>query len=354
MFTYSRGASLLLAISIAAVTTAFLSLFEDVPNYALAAAFFLCFGVSYILTTVALEFFIFREINKINKALDLLKNEELSMVAGATKTRISNPFRKINDEIYTYAALKQREIEELKKLAAFRREFVADVSHELKTPVFAAQGFVLTLLDGAIKDKNVRIKFLKKAAKSLEGLEMLLDDLLTISQMETGEIRMKLAPFDIYEITREVIDQLESSAEEKSILINLIKTAERLMVIGDSQRIYQVMTNLISNAIKYSKPGGKVAIYFKVGKNNVTISVQDNGIGIPQQDIKRIFERFYRVEKSRSKEQGGTGLGLAIVKHILEAHHSKVAVESVQGEGSVFSFKLKKAAHVKPDEAETR
>lgn len=336
----SRGVAFLLAISISVVTTAFLTLVEGVPIVAIVVVFMLSFSSAYILVNVALEFFIFREINKIYDMLEKLKSEDLSYFISG-KMNSNNPFRRINEEIFSYASIKQREIDELKKLEAFRREFLADVSHELKTPIFAAQGFVLTLLDGAVKDKSVRNKFLKKAAKSLEGLEMLLEDLLTISQMETGEIKMNFESFDICEITKEVIEQFESKAEKKNIVIDFTtECKEPVLVYGDSQRIYQVMTNLISNALKYTKSDGQVELNFEKGKNEVTIFVKDNGIGIPPHDLKRIFERFYRVDKSRSKESGGTGLGLAIVKHILEAHGTKVSVSSTVGKGSIFSFKL--------------
>ncbi len=343
MQTFSKGASLLLAISVAIVSTAFLSLFNGVPGAAIIATFFISFGSVYILSHIALQFFIFREINKINKALEKLKNEDQSLLESLPAKPGSNPFQKINDEIYAFAYVKQREIEDLKKLATFRREFLADVSHELKTPVFAAQGFVLTLLDGAVKDKNVRTKFLKKAAKSLEALEVLLEDLLTISQMESGEIKMNFQAFNIKGVAREAIEQLEEKAEKKGIkLILNEQPPARLMVYGDERRILQVMINLISNAIKYSKDDGWVEVSFRSEKDHIIILVKDNGIGIPVQDIKRIFERFYRVEKSRSKDKGGAGLGLAIVKHILEAHNSKVSVVSGVGQGSEFSFRLKR------------
>ena len=337
----SRGVAFLLAISIAGVTTAFLTLIEGVPDTAFIVAFLLAFSSAYILINVALEFFIYKEFNKIYDMLENLKSDDFSFIS-SEKQKSNNPFKRINEEIYSYATIKQREIDELKKLEAFRREFLADVSHELKTPIFAAQGYVLTLLDGAVKDKSVRNKFLKKAAKSLEGLETLLEDLLTISQMETGEIKMNFENFDIVEIAQEVIEQFESRAEKHDLKLELIDE-EPIMVFGDSQRIFQVMVNLVSNAIKYTPTKGKIKVYFEVSKNEITIFVTDTGIGIPPNDMKRIFERFYRVEKSRSKESGGTGLGLAIVKHILEAHNTKVSVTSTVGKGSTFSFKLKKA-----------
>src|SRR3989337_112787 len=199
----SRGFALLLAVCIAVITSLFLSLVKSVDLSALIVAFFISFSVSYLLIFVVLEFLIFREINKIYKLMDKLKKKELFAI-DKKKSAALNPLKTINEEIYSFADIKQKEIDELKKLEAFRREFIADVSHELKTPIFAAQGFVHTLLDGAVNDKAVRTKFLKKAAKSLDGLDMLVHDLLTISQMETGEIKMHFEDFDVRELAEEV------------------------------------------------------------------------------------------------------------------------------------------------------
>lgn len=303
---------------------------------------YLCitFSASYMLCFLFMHSLIFKEINKLNSLLNKLKRKDLIDIEPAPISG-RNPLSKINKEIYTYAVVKQREIEELKKLEAFRKEFIANVSHELKTPLFAAQGFVHTLLDGAVKDKSVRNKFLKKAAKSLDGLDLLVQDLLTLSQIETGDIKMEKENFNIVRLALEVIDQFENKAEKKKVDLKLAKDApEHLFVYADWQRINQVLINLISNAINYNKEGGSVVVGFKAAGDQVEVYVRDNGEGIPEKDVNRIFERFYRVEKSRSREKGGTGLGLAIVKHILEGHKSVVEVESVLGKGSVFKFKL--------------
>jgi Signal transduction histidine kinase len=204
---------------------------------------------------------------------------------------------------------------------------------------------VHTLLDGAVNDKNVRTKFLKKAAKSLDGLDVLVQDLLTLSQIETGDIKMHFDQIDLYKLCEEVIDQFEEKAEKKKIKLRLDQTRQKINVHADWQRITQVVTNLISNAINYTPDGGEVMISFDVSKKNVITSIADTGEGIPQQHLTRIFERFYRVDKSRSREKGGTGLGLAIVKHILEGHGSKAEVSSTIGKGSVFSFKLPRSKH---------
>jgi two-component system phosphate regulon sensor histidine kinase PhoR len=336
----ARTLALLLAVSIAIITLLFLSLLEGVPATVLVVAAVISFSASYLLVFIVLEFLFFREINKIYKLMDKLRKKELS---GITKQKSGklNPIRDINEEIFSFATLKQKEIDELRKLEAFRKEFIADVSHELKTPIFAAQGFVHTLLDGAVNDKNVRTKFLKKAAKSLDGLDVLVQDLLTLSQIETGDIKMHFDHIDLVKLTAEVVDQFEEKAEKKKIRLRQQgDPAQKLMVYADWQRITQVMTNLIANAINYTPEGGEVTVRFEAGKKNITTFVTDTGEGIPPQHLGRIFERFYRVDKSRSREKGGTGLGLAIVKHILEGHRTRAEVASEVGKGSTFSFKL--------------
>jgi len=338
----SRVLAFLLALCISIITSLFLSLVKSVDITALVVAAIISFSVSYILAYFILEFLIFREINKIYKLMDKLKKKELNRLE-KQKPGVLNPLEKINEEIFSFAELKQKEIDELKKLEAFRREFIADISHELKTPIFAAQGFVHTLLDGAMDDKAVRGKFLKKAAKSLDGLDALVQDLVTLSHIETGQIKMHFETFDLYELTEEVFEQLEDKAEKRNIKLQIEGDKHKVLVYADWQRISQVMTNLISNAIKHSFEGGTVSVIFESTKKNVHIHVKDHGEGISSEHLTRIFERFYRVDKSRSREKGGTGLGLAIVKHILENHGTKAEVDSFPGKGSDFSFKLHKS-----------
>ena len=338
----SRGLALLLAVCIALITSLFLSLFKSVDLTALLVAFAISFSVSYLLIFVVLEFLIFREINKIYKLINKLKKKELSKI-DKQKSAPLNPLKNINEEIYSFADLKQKEIDELRKLEAFRKEFIADVSHELKTPIFAAQGFVHTLLDGAVNDKAVRTKFLKKAAKSLDGLDVLVQDLLTLSHIETGQIKMHFEIIDLYKLTEEVFEQFEGKADKKDVTLRIESETKKVLVYADWQRISQVMTNLISNAIKHSSNNSEVVVVFDSSKKYISTSVRDFGEGIPQDHQARIFERFYRVDKSRSREKGGTGLGLAIVKHILDGHNSKAEVESAPGKGSTFSFRLPRA-----------
>lgn len=341
MVLNSRGIALLLAICVAVLTTAFLSLFQEVTRNALVVTFFIALGATYILVYIVLEFLIFREMNKIYDLLQKLRQDQ-SIPYEEIQSSALNPFQKIKEDIHQFVLLKEREIEELRKMEAFRKEFIADVSHELKTPIFAAQGFVHTLLDGAVKDKSVRNRFLKKAAKSLDGLDMLVQDLLTLSQIETGEIKMHFEDFDIRRLTQEVFEQFENKADKKKIDMGFeAGVPDEVIVYGDWQRINQVMTNLISNAVKYSGDKSTIRVNFVPIGDEVEITVSDTGEGIPEKDVKRIFERFYRVDKSRSREKGGTGLGLAIVKHIMEGHNTKVDVKSEVGKGSSFKFRLK-------------
>lgn len=341
MLTTSKGISLILALAISALTVAFLFLMDDATPTLLVVAGGISFSVSYILMNLTLEFLIFKEISNIYAVLEKIQKKDLSSIADkSTKTSIS-PLRKINKTINSYALSKNKEIEALQKNAEFRREFIADISHELKTPIFAAQGFIHTLLDGAVDDEEVRYKFLKRAAKSLNSLDKLVQDLLTLNQMESGVIKFHFEKFDLKDVLLEVIDELEHKAEKRDVLIRFYYDKEKsFLTSADRDKIFRVCQNLISNAIKYNHDGGEVEVRLNSNKNQQTVDVKDNGKGIPPEDLKRIFERFYRVDKSRSREKGGTGLGLAIVKHILEAHKSKISVSSTLGKGSVFSFSL--------------
>ncbi len=346
MLFRSRLVSFALALSIAVITTAFLSLEQSATPIVLFIAFAISFSSSFLLFYFTLEFLVLSEVNEAYAVLEKLKKKEFKVAKKRLIPTLS-PIKKLNYEIYSYASKKQKEIDHLKKLAIYRREFLADVSHELKTPIFAAQGFLHTLIDGAIDDESVRYKFLHKAAKSLDGLQKLVEDLFSLSKMEAGIITMNLDHFNIYERSQEVIDQLEEQARHKKIKLD-IKAAINtdLWVKADPQRIQQVMMNLVENAVKYSQAKGQVLISFEELEKEILIRVEDKGPGIPPEHLDRIFERFYRVEKSRAKSKGGSGLGLAIVKHILEAHDSKIQVSSKVNQGTSFSFKLKK---VSPD-----
>jgi two-component system phosphate regulon sensor histidine kinase PhoR len=353
MLTNSRGISLILAFAISALVGAFLSLIPDSNWTILLVAVGLSFSVSYLLITITLEFLVFREIGQIYSLLEKIQKKDLSEINDKSSRSSLSPLRKINTVINSYAIARQKEIEALQKNAEFRREFIADISHELKTPIFATQGYIHTLLDGAIDDKQVRMKFLKRAAKSLDSLDVLVKDLLTLNQMESGVIKFTFTEFDLKDLIQEVIDQLEHKASKRDVAIKLEFEPEKAhLTRADRPKIYRVCQNLIFNAVKYNHDGGEVKVAIKTHKNTIQVDVKDNGQGIPPEDLKRIFERFYRVEKSRSKERGGTGLGLAIVKHILEGHKSKISVSSTVGKGSIFSFSLPLEKEKKPAEKE--
>jgi two-component system phosphate regulon sensor histidine kinase PhoR len=305
------------------------------------------FAISFFLVLYAIELLVFREVNKMYKTIHQLKIRDFA-ISRKTIIKNTNPFKKLNDEIFVYVAKKQKEIDELKRLEQFRREFLADVSHELKTPIFAAQGFIHTLIDGAIDDEHVRDKFLSKAAKSLDGLDALVKDLVALSQLETGEVKMSFERVDLAQVVHEIFEQLEKIALAKRTFLKLrVDKPGPIWVKADLQRINQVMTNLIENAIKYGNENGKVLVSLEEDKKHVLVAVKDDGPGIPPEHLNRIFERFYRVEKSRSKDRGGTGLGLAIVKHILNAHKAKITVMSKIDKGTTFRFKLERMEEIK-------
>ncbi|MDW7693809.1 ATP-binding protein [Flammeovirgaceae bacterium SG7u.111] len=344
MLINPRAVSLLLAGSIALVTIAFLSLLGSAGVSLLVVAGGISFSTAFILIYITLEFLIFKEINEIYSHLEKITSQDMDYERKPNKEGSNNPVRRINEEIKAYMARKEEEIEKLKRLEVYRKEFIADVSHELKTPIFAAQGYVLTLLDGAVDDENVKYKFLKKAAKSLSGLDALVQDLLVLSQIESGVIRMQFSTFDIQDVTLDVFDQLEKKANKKGITMMIDNIREDgFKVKADVNRIFQVMSNLISNAIKYGLESGLLKVHFEETADKIIVSVIDNGPGIAPEHVGRLFERFYRVDKSRSKKQGGTGLGLAIVKHIVEGHDSRITIDSKLGEGTTFKFQLEKA-----------
>lgn len=335
-----RLIALLLASLISLLTVAFVAFVEGVTRTVLFVVGVSSFVISFFLVMYAIEWLVYREVNKLYQTIRKLKIRDFN-IGRKTIIKNSNPFKKLNDEFFIYVTKKQKEIEELKRLEQFRREFLADVSHELKTPIFAAQGFIHTLIDGAMDDEFVRDKFLAKAAKSLDGLDALVQDLVALSQLETGELRMHFERVDLQQVTLEIFEQLESFSKARGTTLKLkIEHEGPFLAKADLQRIRQVMTNLIENAIKYGHDNGKVVVSLQEDKKHLLVTVKDDGPGIPPEHLNRIFERLYRVEKSRSKDRGGTGLGLAIVKHILNAHKTKVTVMSKVDTGTTFSFKL--------------
>ena len=248
-------------------------------------------------------------------------------------------------QVYRTGQTLEKEIRELKKIENYRREFIGDISHELKTPIFAVQGFAETLLDGALEDERVRRSFVEKILRNAGRLNNLVRDLGEITKIETGELEMVKKPFDLHRLAVEVIESMEPIAEAKSIALSYRVPAGLPLVVGDRDRLQQVLINLVDNAVKYNNAGGHVELTARrLPTGRVKVSVADDGIGIAPQHIPRLTERFYRVDKSRSRQQGGTGLGLAIVKHIVSAHDGELVVDSHPGRGSTFGFTLRAVA----------
>ncbi|KAA5549442.1 sensor histidine kinase [Adhaeribacter rhizoryzae] len=339
----SRTIAIIVSVVAAAIFTAFLFFSPYLSMRGLAITLGLTFSVCFILIYFSFEILIFREINNIYAGLENIKRKEFRRMSNKFLFR-PDPLKRIKDEILYMAEQKQKEIDELKRLQVLRREFLADVSHELKTPIFAAQGFIHTLLDGAIDDENVRDKFLQKAAKSLDGLDNLVQDLISISQLEKGVVKMEQKNFDIEVLCREVFEELEQKAAQQQVTLHLeTKSEEPLLVYADPNRIKQVLINLIDNAIKYGHSAGNIWVKLTETKKRIQVTVTDDGPGIATEHQTRVFERFYRIDKSRSRENGGSGLGLAISKHILEAHRSSIELTSKLNQGTSMRFRLSKA-----------
>ncbi|WP_324675798.1 sensor histidine kinase [Hymenobacter sp. GOD-10R] len=340
----SRAIAILLSLLVAGVLTTFAWLGPTLPF----RQAFLTGGVTvaacFLLVYLSFEALIFQEINNIYAGLENIKRKEFRKLSNRFLFR-PEPLKRIRDEILQMAERRQHEIDELKRLQVLRREFLADVSHELKTPIFAAQGFLHTVLDGDVDDEFLRQKFLKKAANSLDTLDALVQDLVTIAQLEKGVVRLRKQPFDLVLLIQEIFEQLELKAIQRQVTLELSlpkPTATNVVVLADRNRIRQVLVNLIDNAIKYGRESGHVIVSLMEGNKTVNIRVHDDGEGIAKQHQNRIFERFYRIDKSRSRDSGGSGLGLAISKHIVEAHKSTIRVRSEVGQGTTLEFKLTK------------
>ena len=251
----------------------------------------------------------------------------------------------IGEELTAWADTNDKEIARLKEAEQFRKQYLGNVAHELKTPIFNVQGYISTLLDGGLEDELINRKYLERAEKSIDRLINIVNDLDTISKLESSMNKLDMEKFDVVALAKEIADQAEMEADKKGIRIS-VKGAENLpspfWVLADKHYIGQVFVNLIINSIRYGKEGGQTRIRFRDMLDKILVEVEDNGLGIGKEDLPRVFERFYRTDKGRSREQGGTGLGLAIVKHIVEAHGERITVRSEPGVGSTFSFTLKK------------
>ena len=299
------------------------------------------FFVTWLLLRLILEHFIYDRIRLIYKSIRSTKRGKNKSKKTFSRGDI---IENVNRDVEEWAAARNSEIENLKKMEAYRREFLGNVSHELKTPITTIQGYVLTLLDGGLKDKKINKKYLKRTAKNINRLIAIINDLEEISRIETGMLQMNLAPINFSFLVKDVFDFMEIKAQKRGIqLIYSLDFNKSIWVTADQNKIRQVIINLIDNSLKYGKKGGKTIISTFDMDDNILIEITDNGIGLTQEELPRIFERFYRTDKSRSRDMGGTGLGLSIVKHIIEAHEQSINVRSKTGVGTTFAFTLKKA-----------
>ena len=311
----------------------------QLPLYYILLFVFSLSVFSFFVLQYRVENFIYKRVKKIYDDVSLLDNTDFR------NQSITTDMETLTSEVQKFARDKKMEIESLKVREEYRREFLGNVSHELKTPLFTVQGYLLTLLDGAMDDKNIRKKYLQRAEKGVERLVYIVNDLDMITKLELDTLGIETSKFNIVDVIQNVLDLLEMRASKKNILLTFdMKYVRPINVIADLEKIQQVVTNLVENSIKYGKENGTTEVSIEDFVNNkVIIKVIDNGEGIEKQHIPRLFERFYRVDKSGARSEGGSGLGLAIVKHIIERHNEKINVESEFGKGSEFSFTLEKA-----------
>lgn len=279
-----------------------------------------------------------KELNSIKAIIRSIRKNEFKSDA---EISLGISLEEVETEIKKMYIRTQNDIASMKKLEQARTEFLGSVSHELRTPIFAVQGYIETLLNGAIHDEKVNTGFLEKAMHHTHNLNNLLNDLIDISMIESGQMKMSFRYFPFGEYVEGIVREFAPMAEGKGLKIAYKPVRSDLLLFGDKERLRQVFVNLLTNAIKYTE-NGTIELIIREEEKSAVITVKDSGIGIPAEDLPRIFERFYRVDKDRSRVVGGTGLGLAIVKHIIEAHGSKVTVSSIAGYGSEFSFRLKK------------
>jgi two-component system phosphate regulon sensor histidine kinase PhoR len=338
-----------MAISIgvlASLITALVLLFAENTGYQpfwlpLIFAMLCVFIIVYLIVYYWLNGFIFEKINPIYKTIHQVNIPEKSLRKDLEEKDVISD---VKNEVLQWAKGKTREIAQLKQMEKYRKEFVGNVSHELKTPIFNIQGYILTLLDGGLEDPTINRLYLERTEKSINRMISIVNDLESISRLEAGELKLQYDTFNIVSLFDESFELHEFSAKERGIKLKYDKKYDKpVRVYADKKRIMEVINNLVVNSIKYGKPNGLTTVGFSNMGDNLLVEVTDNGIGIRETDLPRIFERFYRTDKSRSRDMGGTGLGLAIVKHIIEAHKQTINVRSKMSEGTSFAFTLSKA-----------
>ncbi|WP_410198307.1 sensor histidine kinase [Aequorivita ciconiae] len=335
-YSLALYSSLFIALCSTIVAGGFFYLQNDRLSFGLFLFFLLIFIISFFILQFRIEKFIHARIKKIYSDVQLLDENNLAQAP------ITTDMDMLTQEVERFAQDKKLEIETLNIKENYRKEFMGNISHELKTPLFTVQGYILTLLDGAMHDKKVLKKYLQGAEKGVDRLIHIIKDLDMITQLESGGLVLKRDDFNIVVLIQNVLDLLEMKAAKKNITLTFDrKYEEPIMVNGDRDRIEQVLINLVVNSIKYGKRDGTTEITIeKLLQNKILIRITDNGEGIAKENLTRIFERFYRIDKSGSRKEGGSGLGLSIVKHIVEGHSEKIYLESQLGIGSEFSFTM--------------
>ena len=298
---------------------------------------------AYLIFYFLLKNFIYNRLSLIYRSI-----QKSSKASETNRQSIDTMLQNVEREVTVWKEDKNTEISRLRAQHAFRREFMGNLAHELKTPVFSIQGFLLTLLDGGMDDPEISRSFLERAAKATDRMASILEDLDEITKLEVEELKMQFRSFDLIELINEIFDALEISAAAKEIKLHFDKSYTPIYVTADRSKIGQVFTNLFSNSIFYGNEKGETVVSIIVFDKLVTVEVSDNGPGIDEKHHSRLFERFYRVEKSRNRNEGGSGLGLAIVKHILESHGQHISMHSKPGQGSTFSFSLEKSQSAGP------
>lgn len=305
-----------------------------------AVSAILFFIITYSVAYYTLSNFIFSKIKPIYKTIleHTISHKELSRRLG------KDIILQANKEVEDWAERKTKEIKKLKQLEKYRKDFLGNVMHELKTPIFNIQGYILTLLDGGIEDPSINKLYLERTEQSINRMISIVEDLESISRLESGELKLEMEDFDLVKLVEEVYDMLEIMAEQRGIKLSFASNYNKpVMVRADRKKMHEVFNNLIVNSINYGKKNGKTVVSFMDMGQRVLVDISDNGIGITEKDLPRIFERFFRTDKSRSRNLGGTGLGLSIVKHIIEGHEQTINVRSTTEKGSSFVFTLNKS-----------
>jgi len=339
LFNKSKLQSLLISTILSVVAVIILLIYNYYTNETSTNLIVIVplFFSSLIIVFIYFEFFVFKKIKNLYR--DLIPEHENSK-----NSLVNTNMDQLMDNLKKFSKESQTEIKSMQEKENFRRDFIGNLAHELKTPLFTSQSYLLTLIDGALKDKEVNLKYLKIAEKAIERLIFIVKDLDLITKLESEGLKLEKSKFNIIPIINSVFEMLELQASKKHISLFLDSNNKILNVNGDKEKIHQVLTNLIENSIKYGKESGTSEVTIEdIVENKVIVRITDNGNGIQKPHFKRLFERFYRIDNSGSRSGGGSGLGLAIVKHIIDAHNEKIYVESDYGVGSEFSFTLEKS-----------